>query len=272
MSSPSDDTVAELRGVWSSIAELGSGMDDRQWQSPTGCPGWEVRDLVAHMVGTELSLAGENPPAAPAQYPAHVLNEIGKFNERWVLQLRELGRGQLLERFGEITAARLQALEALTEAEWSAPSWTPAGPGTYRDFMRIRVFDCWAHEQDIRWVLAQPGGTEGPWVETALGIPRATLPRLVAKTARAPEGSVVEWLLEGEPERRWRVAVRDGRGVEATEGDGEPSVRLHCSVADFVMRVCGRVDPVSGDRLGRVAVEGDEEVGRRLVERMALPV
>lgn len=272
MSSPAAETVAALRAVWGSIARLGAGIDDARWRSPTGCPGWQVGDLVAHMVGTELGLAGERSPAPPEPYPAHVLNDIGRFNERWVVHLRDQTREQLLARFRETTASRLRALARLSEAEWSAPSWTPAGPGTYLDFMRIRVFDCWAHEQDIRWVVGRPGGTDGPWVDTALRIPRATLPRLVARTAGAPEGSIVEWLLEGEPERRWRVAVHDRRGAEVAGEEGEPSVLLRCGVADFVMRVCGRVDPLSGERLGQVAIEGDQDLGRRVVERMALPI
>jgi len=224
------------------------------------------------MAGTELSLAGENPPDPPPHYPAHVRNPIGEFNERWVLQLRGLPREELVARFRASTAIRLEALEALTEAEWAAPSWTPAGPGSYGDFMRIRVFDCWAHERDIRWAIGRPGGLDGPWVDMALSIPRSTLPRLVARTARAPEGTVVEWLLEGQPERRWWVAVREGRGVELDGCEGEPTVRLRGGVDDFVMRVCGRTDPVSGEPLGQTTIEGDAELGWRVVEGMALPI
>ena len=30
--------------------------------------------------------------------------------------------------------------------------FTPEGEGPYRAFMAIRVFDCWEHEQDIRYI------------------------------------------------------------------------------------------------------------------------
>ena len=38
----------------------------------------------------------------------------------------------------------------MSQEEWDAESFTPAGKSTYGRFMQIRVFDCWLHEQDIR--------------------------------------------------------------------------------------------------------------------------
>ena len=34
--------------------------------------------------------------------------------------------------------------------------------------MRIRVFDCWLHEQDIRDAVGRPGGEDGPAASVAL--------------------------------------------------------------------------------------------------------
>ena len=42
---------------------------------------------------------------------------------------------------------------------------TPAGPDTYGRFMRVRIFDCWMHEQDIRRAVGRPGHVEGPAVD-----------------------------------------------------------------------------------------------------------
>ena len=268
MSTPG--VVAELEAVWDAIAQLTAAMDDDQWRQPTGCPGWEVRDLIAHMVGTERSLAGEDAPGAPEQYPEYVRNPIGQFNERWVAHLRSASRSELLDQFRQVTAARLRKLLSLNEAEWSAPSWTPAGPGAYLDFMRIRVFDCWVHEQDIRWVLGKPGGGDGAWVDTALAIPRASLPRLVARGVRAPEGTVVEVGLDGDPRRRWQVAVREGRGVEMADRAPAPTVQIRGGAVAFVSRFCGRVDPETGAAIGQLDVKGDPELGRRLLEKLPL--
>ena len=44
---------------------------------------------------------------------------------------------------------------------WDAVGFTPAGQDTYGRFMRIRVFDQWMHELDIRDAIGLGGGDEG---------------------------------------------------------------------------------------------------------------
>ena len=53
--------VLRLEEAWNDVAELCDGLTDDQWITPTDCPGWSVFDNVAHMIGTERMLAGEQP-------------------------------------------------------------------------------------------------------------------------------------------------------------------------------------------------------------------
>ena len=41
------------------MAELGDGLTDVQWDTPTCLPGWTVKDALVHMGGTEAMLLGE---------------------------------------------------------------------------------------------------------------------------------------------------------------------------------------------------------------------
>ena len=70
--------------------------------------------------------------------------------------------------------------------------------------MRIRAFDCWLHEQDIRDAVGRPGGEEGPAAEAALDEIAAALGYVVGKKAGAPQGSRVRFELTG-------PAARDDR-------------------------------------------------------------
>ena len=49
---------------------------------------------------------------------------------------------------------------ALTRVDRDAEGFTPEGPGPYRSFMAIRVFDCWYHDEDIREAIDRPGFLE----------------------------------------------------------------------------------------------------------------
>ena len=56
------DRVVELLGSeWSIIIGLLAGLDDAAWSRPA-LPGWDVHDVLAHLIGTERTLAGDQHP------------------------------------------------------------------------------------------------------------------------------------------------------------------------------------------------------------------
>ena len=110
------------------------------------------------MIGTESMLQGAATPEADVDVSTleHVRNPIGVLNECWVRSLRGVSSAELLERFRATTAERRTALTAMTDDAWNEITATPAGPDSYGRFMRVRIFDCWMHEQDIRDALDRP--------------------------------------------------------------------------------------------------------------------
>ncbi len=68
-------------------------------EPPTSLPGWDVHDVVAHVIGTESMLQGVGTPEADVDVSTlkHVRNDIGVLNERWVRKLRGLCPAELLE-------------------------------------------------------------------------------------------------------------------------------------------------------------------------------
>ena len=86
---PKDRTIEALDDVWSSMRSLLGELDDGAWRAPTALPGWDVQANVAHVIGTEKMLAGEPGPDVEVDREAnpHVRNDIGAFNEAWVVAL-----------------------------------------------------------------------------------------------------------------------------------------------------------------------------------------
>ena len=62
-----DTIVGGLAAEWAAIEGLLAGLDEAQWAAPTPCPGWSVHDVTSHIVGTELTLCGEQPRAVPGR-------------------------------------------------------------------------------------------------------------------------------------------------------------------------------------------------------------
>jgi uncharacterized protein (TIGR03083 family) len=260
--------VPVLVAEWSSIGALLASLSPAQWAAPTALPGWSVHDNVAHLIGTESVLAGQAPPPCDTDVRAlpHVRNDIGAVNEQWVEGLRAESPEAMIERFGAITAARGAALEAMSQEEFDAPSWTPAGPGTYGRFMRIRVFDCWMHEQDIRDAVRMPGNGSGPCAEVALSETAEALGYIVGKRAGAPDGAAVTIDLTGPARLTWHVLV-EGRAGVVDALPGPPTTTVRMSSHLFSRLAGGRV-PVA-DRLADIAIDGDQELGARVAH--ALP-
>jgi uncharacterized protein (TIGR03083 family) len=263
-----DAVVPVLVAEWAAIDKLLGSLRPDQWAMPTSLPGWSVHDNVSHLIGTECALSGQEPP--PYKYDvrelAHVRNDIGAANELWVRGLRAESPARMLTRFREITASRTEALTAMTQEEFDAPSWTPAGEGTYGRFMQIRLFDCWMHEQDIREATGIPGNDDGPCAELALAEVSGALGYIVGKKAGAPDGAGVTIELTGPVHTTRHVAV-DGRAAVVDALPAPPAVTMRLSSNLFARLAGGRV-PVA-ERLNEIAFEGDLELGRRIAR--ALP-
>lgn len=266
---------AQLGEVWSSLADLGRGISDDEWTLQTPCPGWTVAAQYAHVIGTESSLLGRSAPDVDTGSPAHVRNQIGAFNEVWVVSLASAGRAQVLDLFDEVTASRREALARMTDEEFSAPSWTPAGEADYRRFMQIRIFDCWVHEQDVRDAVGRPGHGSGPAAEQSVDEVVRAAGYVVGKLAGAPPGASVRFELTGPVRRDVAVSVVDGRARVVEEIDGEPTATLRLSSDAFLRLSCGRVAPsdvLDGAKLGGIDISGDMQLGRQIAQHLAFTV
>ena len=70
------DTVAHMEQVWSAIIALCSTLTEREWKTPTDCPGWTVQDQVAHMLGSESRLLGLPTPEHTPPDTSHVKTSL----------------------------------------------------------------------------------------------------------------------------------------------------------------------------------------------------
>jgi len=266
-----EPVVDVLDEVWSAIIGLGELLEPDEWELPSECPGWTVRDVVAHMVGTERSLLGDTAPD-PVSEPVHVHNEIGARNEGWVLSLRNTSGPDVLALFGDVTRRRLAQLRSWPSARFDEVGPSPTGMVPYREFMQVRVMDCWVHEQDIRVATARPGHRQGPAATLAIGRLSSAMPFVVGKKAGAPEGSSVRFELTGDAPLRLDVVVHDGRAVIARGPIADPTVELRMDGEVFWRLGCGRVTGEAARSAGLIELRGQTELGERIVDSMAFMI
>ena len=267
-----DDVLEGLFASWDGIAALLADLSEDEWRTATDLPGWDVHAVVAHMAGTESMLLGLATPEPDVDLATveHVRNFVGAMNEPWVRSLRAESGAELLARFRDVTAQRRVALAAIPVDEWNAPTQTPAGPDSYGRFMRIRAFDCWMHEQDIRAALGrEPSAVQLSTADARVSLDEmaASMSFVVGKKGQAPDGSRVLLELTGPLSREIRVAV-DGRAALVEDfGGAEPTTVVTLDGLQFTRRAGGR--GLVAYRPAEVEYSGDAVLGARILENLA---
>jgi uncharacterized protein (TIGR03083 family) len=268
--------IARFEEVWSDIVDLCSDLTDDQWDLATDCPGWSVKDQVSHMIGTERMLLGEQPAEGtePAGAAPYVRNDIGRANEQWIATYSDCTGKDVLDEFRSVTSRRMMAMTGMSKDDWDREGFTPEGPGPYRVFMEIRVFDCWYHDQDIREALGRPGYLEGPVADLSLGrIPPKGLGYVVGKKAGAPPGTTVVFEVHGLPQIVAAISVPpEGRAVLLETVPDNPTVRIATDRRTFARLAGGRWTGDQAREQGAVRVDGDTELGNRIVDNMAFTI
>lgn len=226
--------IEALEETWASLRTVLGELDAGQWHLPTGCPGWDVQDVVSHISGIERLSRGEPPPdhSLPPDLP-HVRNDVGRATELAVDYRRAWPHEQVFEEFCEVTSERSAELRSDPSGP-DDPKMGPFGVMPYRSVLTLRIFDSFAHEQDIRRAIGRPGNLTG---SAALTVRRQILSVWAGVVQQLPQLSRTRVLLEldGQTESLSGEATE-----ENTRAEGE--LVLQTTFENAIALGCGRAD------------------------------
>lgn len=124
------DTMEMAVAERTDLAEYLATLTPEQWEEPSLCAGWRVRDVIAHAISyDDLTWPGVFKRAARAGFALGAINDLG------VDEARARSTGELLDRL----RANLR----------------PSGPVTVMGGVIVLV-DALIHHQDVRRPLGQP--------------------------------------------------------------------------------------------------------------------
>jgi uncharacterized protein (TIGR03083 family) len=227
--------------------------------TPSLCPDWDVRGVVAHVIGVEAVLDGWEPSTeSPPPF-----EKMGEFAGA----LARLDPDGVASKVAEVTASRLDHLRSMDAGAVDAPSITPTGVRTYGDFLRIRVFDLWVHAHDIAIPLGRTVEPATISTEMALDEVAGAIGYIVGKKVGLPDGMSAVVHVTGDAARDLAVVV-DGR-ARAVDTIDDPDVELMADVETFVLLAAGRIDPQSRIDEGKITWSGDAEWGERMARNLA---
>ena len=265
-----DVIVPLLRREFDALDALCRDLTHDEWEQPTCLPGWSVKDNLSHIVGTELMLDGDQAPDVDVAHLEHVANDIGTFNELWVESMRPLPGPEVLARFRKITAKRLTSIERMDREAFDAEGFTPAGRDSYGRFMRIRLFDCYLHEHDIRESLGRDDRLDAEQLDAVLDEVATGLGYVVGKKAAMPAGQRVRIRVTGPIERHLDVEVAE-RAHLVDALSAPPTVELTLPVMLFLRLGGGRRE--AGAHVGTdIELGGDTQLAHRLATNLGFTI
>jgi uncharacterized protein (TIGR03083 family) len=256
-----DELVEAHRAVFDGLLEVTGGLDETGWATPTGCPGWDVHDQLAHTIGVERFMLGDEPRMVEVPELDHVTDEFSRLVEIAVHARRGDDGEVLRSEAREVFDRRLQVLRELDPALLGEPMAGPAGMRMKgSQMLRTRVFDLISHEQDIRRALARPAPLAGP----AGDIAREQVLRAWAKVlpGRLEESGTLVVEATGATVTRRAIAL------DGTEPDDHaPRTLVRGSAEALLALACGRTDAPGVDDL---EIEGDTALARAVVAQASI--
>jgi uncharacterized protein (TIGR03083 family) len=272
--------LATLLDAWESslraVAGLGRVLTPEQWEAPTECPGWSAGDVVRHLCWVEGFLANRADAPHEVDWAAHphATSDFGRLTETGVDVRRHLEQAAVCDELDTLIDVRLAMIMRLEPLSLDTEVPGLFGkPVPLRNLLRVRTFDIWSHEQDIRRAAGLPANLASRGAQVSALQITASLPFVLARGLEAPAGATLHVRVEGPVAfERWAVVDADGRGARIGATDST-TLAVETDWETFARLSAGRLDVDDPDVRARVRLHHDaaaDQLAAGLLEALAI--
>lgn len=268
--------LAAWEGSLHAVVELGRRLTPEQWEAPTECPGWSAGDIVRHLSWIEAFLAGRQDPDHLVDWDAypHVTSDFGRMTETGVDVRRPLGQQEACDELDGLIDLRLHQLMAIEPLDLLTEVPGLFGrPVPLQNLLRVRVFDTWTHEQDVRRAVGLPANLASAGAQVSALQMTGALPFVWARNVEAPIGTTLHVTVTGSIAfEAWAAVDEDGRGVALDDlaAPADPTLSLTTDWETYARLGAGRLDVTAPETLARLRLDGDPDLAAKLPESLAV--
>jgi uncharacterized protein (TIGR03083 family) len=267
------DLFCEIHGELLSMLRT---LPAEDWYKPTAARAWAVRDIVAHLLDSDirrLSFQRDQAPMVPPESPINSYRDLVDFlnqlNADWVKAAKRISPRLLIE-FLEITGGEVCAL---------FKSLTPFGPaifgvawageeGSLNWFDIAREYtEKWHHQQQIRDAVGAPALTGRKWLFPVLDTFLRGLPHTYRET-RADEGARIAFHITGEAGGWWTLQ-RETEAWKLYSGEGAGALCKVSMEQDTAWRLLTK-GLAREETASRVEFTGDARLGEPILGMLAV--
>jgi uncharacterized protein (TIGR03083 family) len=185
------DAIAAVRADRAALLEICRGLTPAQWAAPSGCPGWSVQDLVAHLA-TEFWAVVD-----PSQLPDVTGQSLERAGEIEVESRRGQTPEAVLADYEQVSAAGLEVLAGMADIDTPVPL-LDVGSYPMSVLPAAYAFDHYIH------------------VRADLFAPRGPLDGPPPPAGEELTGATLDWIEAGLPQQNAEAAARATIEIQVT--------------------------------------------------------
>jgi uncharacterized protein (TIGR03083 family) len=249
--------------VRAALAEALAGLGAADWQQPTACAPWLVRDVVAHILGDDLGRLSRSRDGHRAAGPGAgetLPDFLRRHNQQWVDAAASVSTGLLQDLLRAVTPQVLAywegaGLDAFGEAvSWADPGPAPVWLDCARDFTEY-----WVHLQQILEATGRPLLADDAAMHAVLDTFMRAMPLTLQRAAPAGSGAAVTIRVPGAAGGSWSFRQVAGRWLWTDQRPAADTTTVTID-ADRLWRLCTRgIEPAAA--LRHAEIEGDLRLG-----------
>ena len=257
------------------LLELLNSLTSTEWQKPTICPQWTVKDIVAHLLDGNLRRLSMGRDAHFGETPQNITSYhelvafLNRLNAEWIQAAKRLSPHVLIHLI-EITSQEvydhLKVLDihqpATFPVTWAGEEHSPIWFDIAREYT-----ERWHHQQQIRVAVEKPGINEKELYAPVLETFMRALP-YTYRNVSARDETLITFHIVGEAGGTWHLLRKDStwRLVRDALTAAQSEVLIPQNIAWRIFTK-GIDKTLAGQH---TTIQGDVELGREILNMLSV--
>jgi uncharacterized protein (TIGR03083 family) len=190
------------------LLELLAGLSAEDWQRPTSCALWSVKDVALHLLGGEIGILSRKRDGYvlagdPIKSWEELVALINHLNDLWVKATRRISPRVLCDLLGLVGPQVGEYFQSLDPAaiggpvDWAGPDPAPVWLDLAREYT-----ERWHHQQQIRDAVGRPGLKQPKFFAPVLDTFVRALPHTY-RNVDAADGTLLSLTISGDSGSQW---------------------------------------------------------------------
>lgn len=258
--------------ILESLLQLLSRLEPEDWEKPTVCEGWSVKDVALHILGVEIgnlsSRRDRHSISGSVSNWDELVSFINQWNQEWVHLSRRISIPLLIDLLNFTGRQMCEYFRSLDPYAMRGPiSWAGLEPKpVWLDIAR-EYTERWHHQQHIRDAVDIPGLMEPEYFAPVLSAFVWALPQAF-HNSEASDGTVITLTIKGKSGGQWSIRMEKGYWRFYQGSTNHPDVVIEID-EDIAWRLFTR-GLKKEEAQAQASITGDRQLGVQLFDMMSI--